>query len=94
MSHLHPTMLSKLGGDGQKPLLSGVDNLVDFEAPPGSALWEGPSAAGAAKVGASPGAPTPAGAPTPSGLFPGNRGSLFQRQLWAHGAGSVLWDRD
>lgn len=76
-SRLHPTTLSKLGGDGQKPLLSDADSLVDFEAPPRSARWEGASAASAAKVGTSPGAPTPPGAPAPLGLFPWEQGIVI-----------------
>ena len=30
----------------------------------------------------------------PWGFSPGNRGSVFWRELRARGAGSVLWDRD
>lgn len=70
-------MLSKLGGDGKEHLLSDADPLVDLEAPPRSARWEGPRAGGAATVG-----------------VPRNRRSLYRRQPWGHGAGSVLWDRD
>lgn len=46
------------------------------------------------EVGAAPGPPTPPGAPAPSGLYSGNRGSLFWRQKWVCGADPALCGGD